>query len=908
MNKPNLFYLEHFKIFKEKYWDFRKEIFSKLYQELDKGNFSLNNEENNKKFIYNKNYKKTIYFEIKGGLKCCKDEKHGIIIKDDEENFIIFITNLKQIKIKNRDDPSNINEEWVCSAHYAIFLLYYVYELVCVFPYFEESSNETKKEDSNEESFYSNDSNKSKISEVSESLSIFDNMEKFLMENKNSEINTQYYINTQKIFNNRFNKNSIIETNEKYLKILYKKKYEFIKNYKFVLNDSKFFNFFINILEIKNTIIHLFRNGNVYEVINIISTLDCLYKECKMKYFYLNMNIWKSINSKRKLKKYIAFSLTNCFDKDGFEKFNIFFSNIREDLDSITDILRNIFNELEKLKNVIIIIEDFDFINLKLFNEGYDKYKKLKFLFIYDISKEINKHFFTKYIYDIIDVTFCYRFLNLDDQNDINWLNFTSSKNDYESLLNINLKSFLEKESFTNLFKIINYKSFYLNEENYFNKNFLINHLDFINLKCENKNNIFKISNIYFKDELIKKIYFLAYNKKLLEFLNQGENIINDVLQKEDGIIFEKGIIYQIMMNKMNIDFEIYDIEKLYCFDINKNLKIKNLKNKNIFFKQVSSKGEKYDCGFLIYNDENSYIKLYQITKNKNQTELNKLKRNILNLDVEYMSNQLEKIGFNKINKFSFGIISNFNLYSNYLNNDNNSNFLELRDFCKNQKYEFLLFNFKDLNFYIEKNHNQMFLTNNNNEINFLKNNEILYSFNENYKLDFLNFPFIKDNLIKKSTKYLDNKNEITNFIIEDNKKNNDKNNIIILGNFINDINNNKNYDIISEINQKNLENKIGILSFGIVNKNELYLNLKYKNININYEKNIKIDNNNQKIEEIKNINNEKFLENIKEKTIKNLNVVVFEFKCEEKFIGKKRRENKEIINLFNMFYKKNKN
>ena len=44
MNKPNLFYLEHFKIFKEKYWDFRKEIFSKLYQELDKGNFSLNNE------------------------------------------------------------------------------------------------------------------------------------------------------------------------------------------------------------------------------------------------------------------------------------------------------------------------------------------------------------------------------------------------------------------------------------------------------------------------------------------------------------------------------------------------------------------------------------------------------------------------------------------------------------------------------------------------------------------------------------------------------------------------------------------------------------------------------------------------------------------------------------------------
>ena len=905
MNKPELIYLKHFEIFKNKYWEFRNIIFSKLYEELDNGNFSLNNKENNKKFIYIKNYKNIINFEFGKGLKCCKDDKYGIIIKDEEENFKIFVNNLKKIKINNKDEPNQIKDEWVCSAHYAIFLLYYVLELVCVFPFFEESSNEIMKENSKEESFSSNDSNKSNISEVSESLSIVDNMEKFLMKNEKCEIDTQYYINIKKIFDNRFNKNSIIETNKKYLKKLYKKKYEFIKNYNFVALNSNFFDFLINIFEIKKPIIHLFRNSNVYEVINIISTLDIFYKDCEMKYFYFNMNIWKSINSKRKLKKYIAFSLINCFGKEEFENFKNFFYKIREDIDSITDILRSIINELEKLKNVIIIIEDFDFINLKLFNEGYEKYKKLKFLFIYDISKEINKHFFTNYIYNIIDVTFCYRFLNLDGQKDNNWLNFTSSKYDYESLLSINLKSFLEKESFTNLFKIINYKSFYLNEEIYFNKNFLINHLDYINLECENKNNIFKISSIYFKDELIKKIYFLAYNKKLLEFLNQEENIINNVLQQEDGIIFEKGIIYQIMMNQMQIDFEIYDIEKLYCFDIYKNLKIKNLKNKNIFFKQVSSKGEKYDCGFLIHKDENIYIKLYQITKNKNQTELNKLKRNILNLDVEYMSNQLEKIGFNKINKFSFGIISNFNLYSKYLNKENKQNFLELRDFCKNQKYEFLLFNFKDLNFYIEKNQNLMFSTNNNNEINLIKNNEILYSFNENYKLDFLNFPFIKDKLIKKSTKYLDIKNELTNIIIGDNNTNNDKNNIIILGNFINDINNNKNNDIISEINQKKLENKFGILSFGFVNKNELYLILKYKNINKNYEKNIKIYSNNQKIEEINEINNDKFLEKIKDKVIKNLNVVIFEVKSENNFIGKKRSENKEITNLFNMFYKK---
>ena len=385
----------------------------------------------------------------------------------------------------------------------------------------------------------------------------------------------------------------------------------------------------------------------------------------------------------------------------------------------------------------------------------------------------------------------------------------------------------------------------------------------------------------------------------MLEFLNQDENTINDVFQKEDGILFEKGIIYQIMMNKMKIDFEIFEINNLYCFDTDEIFKLKKLIDKNIFFKQVSSKGEKYDCGFLIQQDENIYIKLYQITKNKYQTELNKLKRNILNLDVEYMSNQLKKIGFKKIDKFSFGIISNYDLYSKYLNKDNNSSFLELRNFCKNQKYEFLLFNFKNLNFYIENNVNQkIFFINDNNQINFSENNEILFSFNDYYKLEFLDFPFITNNLIKKSTKQLNIKNELTKFIIEDDLKSNDKNNILILGNFINNINN----EINSEIIQKNSKNNFGILSYGIVNKYEEYLSLNYKNNNLNYEKKIKKEKN-QKIEEVFEINNEKILEKIKD--IKTLKVVVFEVDSEEKFLGKKTKN--EITNLFNSF-KINKN
>ena len=905
MNKPYLVFIDYFEIFKTKYWEFREKIFSKIYDELDKGIVSSNNNKN-KGIIYEKNFNSNIYFSDIKNIICCKDEIHGIILKDKDNDFIICINILKKISINNKDNANEKIEEWVCSADYAIFLLYYVYKLTCVFPFFKDSSIDTIKENSKEESCYSNDSNNSNnLSEVSESLSTFENMEMFLMRNDLCKIDTEYNINTKKIFDNKFNKNSILEINEKYLKILFKEKYEFIKNYNFKINNSSFYDFFIKIFDIKKNIIHLFRNSNFFEFINIISTLDIYYKHSRNKYFFhLNMNIWNSINSKRKLKKYIAFSLVNCFKKEQFDNFNLFFSKIRVDICSIKDLLIIIFDELEKLnKIIIIVIEDFDFINFNLFIKGYEKYKNLKFLFIFDISKDKNNHILENYINNINNDMFCYRFLNLNDefyeQNDKIWLNFPYTKNNYESLLNKNLQSFLEKELFINLFKIINYRSFCLNDKNNFDNNFLINHLIYINLYCENKNNKFKISNIYFKDELIKKKYYSIYNKKLLEFLNQDDNIINNVLQKEDGIIFEKGIIYQIMMNKMNIDFDIFGIDNLYCFDKNKNyFNLKKLKDKNIFFKQASSKGEKYDCGFLIQQEENIYIKLYQITKNKYQTELNKLERNILNLDVEYMSNQLEKIGFKKIKKISFGIISNFNLYSKYLDNDKNSSFLQLRNFCKIQKYEFLLFDFKKLNFYIEENVNQMFCVNNNNKnnnniINFIENNEMLYLFNDFYKFDFLDFPLITKNLTKRSTKHLDIKNELTNLIFGY-EKNNDKNNLIILGNFINNMND----EIKSEIIQNYSKNNIGVLSYGITNKNEQYLSLSYKNDIINYEKSLNI---------IEINNNNKFSEKINDKKIKKINVIVFEVDCDEKFLGKKTKAKNEIANLFNFFYKKNK-
>ncbi len=184
-----------------------------------------------------------------------------------------------------------------------------------------------------------------------------------------------------------------------------------------------------------------------------------------------------------------------------------------------------------------------------------------------------------------------------------------------------------------------------------------------------------------------------------------------------------------------------------------------------------------------------------------------------------------------------------------------------------------------------------MFCVNNNNIINFIENNEMLYLFNDFYKFDFLDFPLITKNLTKRSTKHLDIKNELTNLIFGY-EKNNDKNNLIILGNFINNMND----EIKSEIIQNYSKNNIGVLSYGITNKNEQYLSLSYKNDIINYEKSLNI---------IEINNNNKFSEKINDKKIKKINVIVFEVDCDEKFLGKKTKAKNEIANLFNFFYKK---
>ena len=84
-------------------------------------------------------------------------------------------------------------------------------------------------------------------------------------------------------------------------------------NFSFFSYKSNFFKFFMNILKIKKKITHLFRNSYVYEVINIISTLDYFYNECSLKYFYLNMNIWNSINTKKKIKKIYCFFFDKLF-------------------------------------------------------------------------------------------------------------------------------------------------------------------------------------------------------------------------------------------------------------------------------------------------------------------------------------------------------------------------------------------------------------------------------------------------------------------------------------------------------------------------------------------------------------------------------------------------------------------
>ena len=274
----------------------------------------------------------------------------------------------------------------------------------------------------------------------------------------------------------------------------------------------------------------------------------------------------------------------------------------------------------------------------------------------------------------------------------------------------------------------------------YYNNNiYLIKFLPYIYVSLQIENNSILINQIKFRTNFIEEIIYDQINFLL------SKNIITDDTFKfirtksTEGIYIEKEIIYFLITKIIN--FEKAKIEKIFCFDSNVDEKIITfIKNKkNIIFIQKSESAPLYDFGVIIYINKKPIFKGYQIGINKPLRSLLQLYIEKVKIDSLYFISKINKFLDEKITEFSFGIITTKYAYdsqtkNNIIKNDNNNNFnyeLEIdnyddinnnkkeeekdneyknynimKKFCNDNKYEFIIFDPINNNFFINKNEN----------------------------------------------------------------------------------------------------------------------------------------------------------------------------------------------------------
>jgi hypothetical protein len=256
------------------------------------------------------------------------------------------------------------------------------------------------------------------------------------------------------------------------------------------------------------------------------------------------------------------------------------------------------------------------------------------------------------------------------------------------------------------------------------NYDFLKKYINYIKLytKLDN-NNIIKINNINFKSDEIKNKFISNYNDILISYLNnKNDENLKNLFSDVNSFFFEKQIILDIILNKIkddnnsNLNFTELKVHSIYCIDIDINkIDIMKYKDKNITLIQESKTAEIYDFAMIIGNS----VKLYQVSTKKSKDDLLKLNRNLIEVDCQHIKNNfLDKIG--NFENFNFGIITSISTFEQYSNliekakTENKKDLIEktsyylMKDHCKKNKYELLIYDLFEKKFYIEDDLNKL--------------------------------------------------------------------------------------------------------------------------------------------------------------------------------------------------------
>ena len=455
----------------------------------------------------------------------------------------------------------------------------------------------------------------------------------------------------------------------------------------------------------------------------------------KEKYFYLNINRIKR-SSNELLNVIIIYYLGNLFnDSKLFKAFYDKISNLFLNKIIYYDLLNDIIEEFIKFVKERNLKKKYYI----LFDNIYDKktfeiLNKIKEKFQNRSNNNLIFYLFVQLNNETVDFLSSNEFTFINNNNDIRPRDYIDSfineDFNYEKLYVERIIKKLDNSvsKYDNLDKfilILKAKYITISEVNpLFNeklKCLLENFSDFFHITCKHLGNCIFIDKIDFINDIVREIINDKFNSILCGYINKNELGIFDAIinSSVEGIFLEKHIILELISS---LFIKKFKINRIYCWNDFKE-KLTFDKNDNVIIIQKIDTSPIYDFAVIINNDGEVILKIYQIGLNKNNSDLEKLNKNLIFLDIEYFIKKLAYHYGIKISKFSFGIITSRNGYEknkevnfNFSKENNRyNNYKKMKEFCENNLFEFLIFDKNNKKFYIHNIENDL------QEINFLK-------------------------------------------------------------------------------------------------------------------------------------------------------------------------------------------
>ena len=633
-----------------------------------------------------KEHLKEIFYPIKQLLNKCKNQnrdlysffsKHNILVKYSNQlakisnfknQFNFIIDDYKDIKkIKLYYDKYRYKEFWTCGTIFTKFYFEnYLKNRICI-----------KSENSYESINLDND------------------------ENLN---HNEYYLLSNKEFDFKKNIKSFVELNwenppEELNYIIKKGKYN--KNYKMQKIDFE-----------NENLKTFFHNSKIGITVSILTRLISYY-ELGWRILYIDCNYILNSNTKNK-KKYYLFFLNLLFSKGEAEGANEFLTNIyynfaKYDKDFET-LLNEIIKKFNKNKQILIIFDNIK--NKQHYSLVEDTRDKI------DIVK--NNHIFIREFIEINENTLSIikRFFenekavkmvgkneNLYLKNDLKIIvglmeskkNFLSN---YNNFINDKLSEIFKDYSLSKYINLI--KLFYFLYAKDISKetsndiifsNILKDFIDFLYIKI-----VDGLVELNFRNRIIENFfqnYYILYHN--IFCMQQSKSFLKELLESEKAYNFERQIIFSIILGNLTSVYHRINIDRIYCAGKFPKFNF----DKNILFYQNNCNSPLYDFGVLFKNEEGKPIlKIFQVFINKSVENVEKLESEKIQFDLSYFIEKINRIFKIKIEHFSFGIIFSKNRYDKYKEN----NYIKfLKKYCLDNKYEFLLYDFENNKFYIDK-------------------------------------------------------------------------------------------------------------------------------------------------------------------------------------------------------------